>query len=371
MNGTSDAKQQISALTGLRFVAAMAVFLHHHPQPAYLPGVLSTFFSAGYNGVTIFFVLSGFVIGLNYLDMLAQPTWLKLARYIVARLARIYPLYLLVLGYVWLEQGAVWSDNLFTHVLALQAWSPDLNVAFAFNSPGWSIGVEFFLYACFPLLALCQAPLRQRQRLVTAAIAVTSVLILLAVYFQVSGRATLPIQDAASAHRWLYRTPLTRLGDFLLGIVAALLYTQSAHDSRTTIVWGRASYGVLGVIIALMMWDVNLLSAYSWDVAYAPLTGLLILGLTMAPHTRLSRWLGTPWMVSLGEASYALYLIHVPLMRIFDIPHYINFEPWVAILLWIGFGAICLALAHSLNIFVEAPLRHLINNWAKQWLKSS
>ncbi len=71
-------KARLDALTGLRFFAALAVYLHHHPKPDYLPGTLTTFFLAGYNGVTLFFVLSGFVIGFNYFDSLVKPTGKKL-----------------------------------------------------------------------------------------------------------------------------------------------------------------------------------------------------------------------------------------------------------------------------------------------------
>ena len=93
---TETSKLRIDALTGLRFFAALAVYLHHHPKPVFLPEFVSTFMMAGYNGVTLFFVLSGFVIGLNYFDMLVKPTRASIFKYALARFARIYPLYALV-----------------------------------------------------------------------------------------------------------------------------------------------------------------------------------------------------------------------------------------------------------------------------------
>jgi peptidoglycan/LPS O-acetylase OafA/YrhL len=93
-------KEHLNSLTGLTFFAAFFVYLNHHPGPAFLPSWLTTFFTSGYNAVTIFFVLSGFVIGLNYFDSISKPSRGELVRYFAARFARVYPLYLVVLLYV-------------------------------------------------------------------------------------------------------------------------------------------------------------------------------------------------------------------------------------------------------------------------------
>jgi hypothetical protein len=75
------------------------------------------------------------------------------------------PTHLLLLVWVSLPQlisreapNPLW----WRHVLAVQAWSPVVGEAFAYNGPGWSIGVEFFLYACFPLLVFLFAPFSRR-----------------------------------------------------------------------------------------------------------------------------------------------------------------------------------------------------------------
>lgn len=115
-----------------------------------------------------------------------------------------------------------------------------------------------------------------------------------------------------------------------------------------------------------MFWPANLLSVFSWDVSYSPFAFLLILGLALTPQSPLARFLGSRLLVKLGEAFFALYLIHATLMIIFGIERYVDYDPWVAIPLWLAFGGICIALAVSLNVFVETPARRLINGWTER-----
>lgn len=369
---TSD-KSRLNALTGLRFFAALAVYLSHHPRPDYMPAFLATLFKAGYNGVTIFFVLSGFVIGLNYIESLSQPSLRATIRYFIARIARVYPLYTIVLLFIWLQRQAPQDVGILSHLLTIQSWSPDLNFAYGYNSPGWSVGVEFFLYLCFPVLALILYPLRKSKGLLWLLVfCIIGTLFLLAWVFVQTGQADLPWEDPASAHRWLYRTPLLRLGDFCLGILGALLF-QAQKDSAAQHrrMWSLASYAMAAGIIASMIMPSNIYSVYSWDALYAPLAFLLILGIALVPSTLLGRLLAAPSIVLLGEASYALYLIHYHMMQtIFRIFRYEASTPPVAIASWLAFFGICILLSLALYTYVETPIRRLINAYADRWLKA-
>src|SRR5689334_14754720 len=90
--------EQFPALTGIRAVAAFMVFFHHLPlwlKPNVFIGLQLTF----YDGVTLFFVLSGFLITYKYFDKLqASRGWIRY--YFVNRFARIYPVYFLLLTVV-------------------------------------------------------------------------------------------------------------------------------------------------------------------------------------------------------------------------------------------------------------------------------
>ena len=105
-------------------------------------------------GVTVFFVLSGFILTVTYREALSRPDATSVWNFAVARVARIYPVYLLVLAFVVLQERADGKSTggWWLHALGGQAWSGDVQTTYRFNSPAWSVGVELFLYACLPLL---------------------------------------------------------------------------------------------------------------------------------------------------------------------------------------------------------------------------
>src|SRR5260370_23164286 len=91
----SNAK--IDSLTGLRFIAASLVFLCHTHSSSNLPIFMRIFVFSGYNGVTLFFILSGFVLCYNYYDAFKNQFPPPHKSFFLANFARIYPLHFLVL----------------------------------------------------------------------------------------------------------------------------------------------------------------------------------------------------------------------------------------------------------------------------------
>ena len=305
------ARPRLDALTGLRFFAALSVYLTHLLKPPDLDPHLQNVLSAGTLGVTFFFVLSGFVLAYTYFDRLRSPSLRAIWSYAVARFARVYPLYILLLVGVF----AYWNWSLpewwLLHVLMLQAWHPDVTVAFGLNGPAWSISVELFLYACFPLLvpmvARCDRSIRT---LAIAGVVVALLVWTVATAFMLVGKVEVPSTDPWSAHRWLYRGPAGRLGDLLFGMILARLYLRL--DGRP----GVARIAAIGAVLLVVLTFVNamfrpsILAAYRLDLSFMLLGGLLILCLALAPRGPVARVLGWAPIVLLGDASYALYLVH-------------------------------------------------------------
>lgn len=310
-------------------------------------------------GVTLFFTLSGFVLAINYFEPLRHIDGRNLWQFAVARFARVYPLYILVVVYVIDRQHAFGEpiNGWWKHVLAVQAWDPNVYQAFSFDAPSWSVSVEFFLYACFPLLVLTLARLRTPRATLLAATAVSLAMTALTAWFVVTGRGDLSWADPESAHRWLYVTPLTRLGDFTLGILAARLYVQTQGRLGLARTGGPLAIGASLVIVALMAWPVNLDSAWSWDLAYALPATVLIFGLAVAPLSLPARMLSIPTVVLLGEASYAFYLIHMPALSFFGAGRWsVAVSPTTILYESLTLGAI-LCLAVGLHVMVERPAR--------------
>jgi peptidoglycan/LPS O-acetylase OafA/YrhL len=267
-------------------------------------------------GVTLFFVLSGFVLTVTYGDVLAKPQIASITNYVLARIARIIPLYWLILVLVlvvWNSFGPPHTTNgLWWHFLAIQAWTGDLKLAYSWNGPGWSVGVELFLYAMFPLLVLLAGVLTSTKKVVVLAILVVAAMATLVILFHLTGNDRLPLSNAASAHRWIYRSPLVRLGDFTLGICAALIYARERGRVSLIKTAPFLAVSMSMLILGLMAVPQLLNSSPSYDLAYAVPGAVLIFSLALSSHQGIARFLGSVTLVALGELSYAFYLIHVP-----------------------------------------------------------
>jgi peptidoglycan/LPS O-acetylase OafA/YrhL len=160
--------KQIAALTGLRFVAAMSV-VTSHTVVTMAPGAHDTLLrmlgaTSGF-GMTLFFVLSGYVIHTNYEQ--AVQTKAGMWRYFIARFSRLYPLYFLFLFVdlattIHANQLHLQRLSALPYYLTLtQSWiyhPIDGNALIyqfgAVPSIAWSISTECFFYVAFPFLCV-------------------------------------------------------------------------------------------------------------------------------------------------------------------------------------------------------------------------
>ena len=163
---TGEQSSLIEPLTGVRGYAAIWVVLYHSRAPLdnwLLPAseTLRPVVWAGFLGVDLFAVLSGFVISLTYAERLSDISLSGTARFLWLRLARIYPLLLFVLGLFVASHlrrlglaswGQIWTDESFwLQALMLNGWG--LESEWAWNVPSGSVSSEWLCYLLFPLLA--------------------------------------------------------------------------------------------------------------------------------------------------------------------------------------------------------------------------
>ncbi len=154
-------RRDFPALTGLRFFLALWVILHHLTGPGQkleatallLPHGMFTLIRGGYQAVTTFFVLSGFVLTRSY----AATLWNRrnTLRYALGRAARVYPVYLLsllvVAPFIVADHTPGKALYVAAHLFLVQAWLGAIPVNW--NTPAWSLSCEMFFYAVFPLAA--------------------------------------------------------------------------------------------------------------------------------------------------------------------------------------------------------------------------
>jgi peptidoglycan/LPS O-acetylase OafA/YrhL len=193
----------------------------------------------------------------------------------------------------------------------VQAWIP--SYACRLNCPGWSLSAEAFFYLMFPVLGawLCR---RERGALLLVcvacwAIACSLVLGYLGVDPEHIGNVTAFTQSSWVA--MLKFNPLLRLPEFILGVSVGLLFLRKPEQLRA--VAGPLSIVTLLVIGALLSQHERMLYLLIHNGVLAPLYALLIVTLACGVGP-LAKLLSTKTLGLLGEASFALYLLHVALL---------------------------------------------------------
>ena len=294
--------RRLPSLTGLRFAAAFGVFGFHYAP--YLAGtahsVLGAVFVHADSGVSFFFILSGAVLTWSH-----RPTDTPRPFY-RRRFARIYPDYLaawiLTIGVIAYEgRGFVLRAGALGLVL-LQSWYPKLYIAQGWNGVSWTLSCEAFFYLCFPLLLRKVEALRRPAILVPFLCLPTLVLGLVGL---VGYRHTDP-----QTLLWLADVfPPVRMGEFVIGIVLAV---ELRRGGLPRVRLWQAGVLLLGVY-ALVCW-----SALYWmaEPLLIPFLALVILAAGQGDLARRpSLWSRRP-LVALGERSYAFYLLHQLVIRV-------------------------------------------------------
>jgi peptidoglycan/LPS O-acetylase OafA/YrhL len=350
----ASSRRHLPALTGLRFILAIWVILHHltgkgmmlEPWVESLPPGLASLVRGGYLAVGTFFVLSGFVLARSYGDR----EWNRgsLMHYGIARIARVYPGYLLsmliVSPFIYrsLFAGGASLDRrgtlLADYGLVLQGWTGPLGVGW--NTPAWSLSCELFFYLCFPALLMLFA--RPTWPRITVAAAISIVL---------------PIA-LAGLHVPEWWKPFYHIADFLAGIVASYVF-DALHDSSWTFERiGMWLYGLAGSAGALLVAFPGFLRGIlNLNSALRPLNVALLIGLAIGGGLP-ARLLSTRLLKYLGQASYSMYILHVPLLWWYA--RYAQ-KGTLAALIYIAGVIVISALAFEL---VEEPANRLIRRWA-------
>lgn len=350
---TAHPKEDLAALTGLRGVAAWYVVLYHIrlSAAAQLPPSLMDVLAKGYLAVDLFFMLSGFVLWLNYSDRLRAGGLAATPAFIARRIARIWPLHLFVLaGAILFAAGLAAAGKLNPdrfpfaelplHILLVQNWG--FTGALSWNVPAWSISCEFFAYLLFPLLTLAID-----WRKVPAAGAVAAIFLLalfLSWIFAAAGTASL-------GHD-VWRFGLVRaVCEFVMGTAVCGLWLR----------WrGRPGrYAAATILLTLPIAAAALLGLLPEPLA-APLAFAgLLLTVALLARSRRNPLASAP-IRYLGEISYATYLSHFLLFVLFKLL-FVADQKAVPLPLLAAFLMFVLLVSIALHHLVEKPAQKAMN----------
>jgi peptidoglycan/LPS O-acetylase OafA/YrhL len=343
----------LNRLTGIRAVAAIFVVFFHFGDSfaAFFPafGILRPIYKSGDMGVDLFFMLSGFILSLNYLDGFQAISPRSYWKFLRARLARIYPVHLFTLllltAFVFSARGAGATLNSahytaftwVTNVFLVHIW-PGFNRGLSWNFPSWSISSEWFAYLLFPLFAFWIGTTKRPYIWIVLALSAYVV----PCFFGIEHNPT---------HWALLRVTAEFVGGYFL-------FQIYRRGWKCPLPPGIS--GALALLICAVCTYFDATRAYS-----LPFFALLIWGLAVNTEG----WLAGPLAVYWGQVSYSLYMTHglcqIFLNRALPAGHFVTSSFAIRaglVALYLFLIVVAAVLTYH---YVETPARHWLNRSEK------
>jgi peptidoglycan/LPS O-acetylase OafA/YrhL len=351
-------KPQLPALTGIRTLLAVGIMLFHFTPPhmgPFYPVIDNSFVFVGF-----FILLSGFILAYNYAD---RPT-LNKRDFWLARFARLYPVYLLSLvlffGMLANEWHAHSHPEFFAGViltpLMLQSWSPTL--ATFWNTVAWTLSVEAMLYIAFPWMLKLPWP-KSPGRLIALLLVIWAVgLIPHTLYIWLNPDHLPGPANRYSSGTWIRMlkfTPLSYVCIFLSGITLGKIQATLQLDVLHRTLLAAVSLAALWLFFARGVQHVPYLLMHGGFLV--PLFAALVIGLS-GQNIFASMFSWKP-IELLGQASYALFLLHFNFLNLLHRNHVTQRLHLAAYDPWISYAA-CLVLSVIAMQLVERPARRAI-----------
>lgn len=301
----------ILPLTSLRFIFALFVFLSHlsflKNSPTY-SNVYNNIFAEGFLGVSFFFILSGFILSLNYYNLKKE----ELKKFYIARIARVYPIYLLtLLVSLFFKKGSI---KLFlVNLLCLQSFIPIMDVYFSFNAPSWSISTELFFYSLFPFLIFI---FRNISFLNQFFIGIASFILIFFLNI---------FLDKEFHHYILYISPFIRIFDFILGIqlfsICRLLAKKEIKFKHFYIL----ELLTILLFVAFFYFHKEIEITYRYSIYYwIPMCLIIFVFssqfyLSSGYYSIFGKMFSNQILVYLGKISFCFYLLHYLVIKQFEV----------------------------------------------------
>lgn len=354
MSETGGGERRIAALDGLRGVAILWVVMHHSmslPRDPLSPAsaVFNNLAMAGWIGVDLFFVLSGFLITGILLRTLGQPGWLR--NFLARRALRVLPLYFIVIFFCFNVITRLPLESLdWLRELAPDQWWYWLHLAnfrriasvldperptVGWFSTWWSLSIEEQFYVFWPLILW----LAGRQRL-----------------GWVCGGGILAVNLLRVAGVWsgqegpvAYYFTFTRIDGLMLGAWLAWMNEVPGRlGGYRNLARSALALSLLAFLVPIAMGEVGggRETPYGRIVLYAASvfgSGAVVWKIIVdGPTSRLSRLLVAPVLLWFGQYSYAIYVFNKPIVAGISEGLRVQAGPLGTVTAWLGYGLISL-----------------------------
>lgn len=352
-------RRYITGLDGIRAIAVIMVLAYH---------LKLALFKSGFLGVTVFFVLSGYLITGILISEVEEEGTIDLKNFWLRRIRRLVPA-VMSMAVVIIFVSAVVNRIIFTKgckdflasVLGFNNWWQIFNKVSYFEATGvtspfthcWSLAIETQFYLIYPLILLGIYKLvksrgegRAKRGLlfagVTLLLALISVILMIVLFD--------PQQDASRVY---YGTD-TRAFSLLFGALLAILWEYRMVPRRLSasvnMVLGSVSFAVLLVMTIAINGSSNFW--YRGGQFFGTILTVLMVYAVSGRKTWLSRFLSNPVLKWIGDRSYSIYLWHYPIILL--ISKGIKASWWITLIEIV----LSVVLAELSYRFIETPIRH-------------
>jgi len=352
-------RRYITGLDGIRAIAVIMVLAYH---------LKLALFKSGFLGVTVFFVLSGYLITGILISEVEEEGTIDLKNFWLRRIRRLVPA-VMSMAVVIIFVSAVVNRIIFTKgckdflasVLGFNNWWQIFNKVSYFEAAGvpspfthcWSLAIETQFYLIYPLILLGIYKLvksreegRAKRGLlfagVTLLLALISVILMIVLFD--------PQQDASRVY---YGTD-TRAFSLLFGALLAILWEYRMVPRRLSasvnMVLGSVSFVVLLVMTIAINGSSNFW--YRGGQFVGTILTVLVIYTVSGRKTWLSRFLSNPVLKWIGDRSYSIYLWHYPIILL--ISKGIKASWWITLIEIV----LSVVLAELSYRFIETPIRH-------------
>ncbi len=376
-NAPTQPKQVFVSLNGLRFVLAIWIAYFHVGHMFDEEGFgMNPLLRLGISRVDVFFVLSGFVLSHVYWAQRIKP--FNFLDFMIARFARIYPMYLLALGLImsYLAAGAILGkqgdtvypiSDLFKCLFFLQAVG--LTETNSWNFPAWAVAAEMGGYLSFPFFIML-ANLTKKWPYLLLAMALGLILLIeitlrntigLDMYqvttdWAVLRGASLMLCGVAARSVFNVYKPGKWMSFVTILAAIAVIVTAAFHQS--------GAYAEFGFSNGSTPFFTSFFESI-FNVASVPFVGFgaafLMIGLARLDELNVATGLSSDKMQELGNWSYVIFILHAPIYTILaqglDIIGY-GFE--ATPLISLAFMLVTIAVAGPIYHYVEKPARIFI-----------
>ena len=352
-------RRYITGLDGIRAIAVIMVLAYH---------LKLALFKSGFLGVTVFFVLSGYLITGILISEVEEEGAIDLKNFWLRRIRRLVPA-VMSMAVVIIFVSTVVNRVIFTKgckdflasVLGFNNWWQIFNKVSYFEAAGvpspfthcWSLAIETQFYLIYPLillgiykLAKSRGEGRAKRGLlfagVTLLLALISVILMIVLFD--------PQQDASRVY---YGTD-TRAFSLLFGALLAILWDYRMVPRRLSasvnMVLGSVSFAVLLVMTIAINGSSNFW--YRGGQFVGTILTVLVIYTVLGRKTWLSRFLSNPVLKWIGDRSYSIYLWHYPIILL--ISKGIKASWWITLIEIV----LSVVLAELSYRFIETPIRH-------------